>query len=945
MKKILITVISVLLAGASAWAQGIGSAEELQAFIDAYNKGADILPWCNADSVVVLTADIDLSKAKKLPQVQSFGHHFDGQGHRLKNWKAQGGLFREINSKGVVEGIIIDASCSMKVTSKGDEYRFGYIADYNDGFILNCVNCGSVAHKCTFALAPLYIGGIAGYNHNVIYKCRNEGAISSDVLGEAKQETCLSVGGITGGAVGKAPNDSQITRCENTGDISVVSNLVSLFVGGIAGNANRAKVKLCVNRGSVTSEISESEDGKTTGITRNGGICGQTKANMARCTNYGTIKSTGACGANIGGIAGIPHESLVIAECLNYGSVIAEGDQPSQVGGIAGNIGRPVHVRGCTNYGDIRFDGVSSRSRSTAAGIVGNIYLVKTATAGTYVRECINHGNIFAGHGGNKYDANNNNAIHAAGIVGYAEGRPDILAYVMDCSNDGKISCASGRKGDIIANAVQVQTGGEAHRNLATETKPLPDGSNIWGTVKTPDGKPIEGIVVTDGLHCKKTDAEGRFAFQSDLETTDFVYVSMPAWVSITTRESIPQFFFRIPRNIEAAEANFTLELREPVKDYTVMMIADPQVRPFGWDNSMERWGDTVAPDAEAFRQSCPGEVYSINLGDLVYNEMPAWDDYLDIAALIQCPTFNVIGNHDYDQGNLFETCLGDVFYKTYVGPTHYSFDLGDIHYIVFNDILYDRQNSSESYHYGLDDETFNWLKEDLSFVPKDKILITCSHNNPFKTPNKSPHGSHNAYSLHYAEYLALLSSYREVYAWNGHNHQNFYYNYEGKTTPHGAPNIQCISVARATGALRFNAPIGPFGDPQGYMVMNVHGEQIDWYYKSVGAGADYQMRAYSPERTQDGSVKVTVWNWSEGWSMPAWYENGEKVADMELVSGVDPDYYDLFETVSNQTTRKYCTPSKESWIFRTMPSPGVTSGEVRVTDLFGKTYTQSISW
>ena len=105
---------------------------------------------------------------------------------------------------------------------------------------------------------------------------------------------------------------------------------------------------------------------------------------------------------------------------------------------------------------------------------------------------------------------------------------------------------------------------------------------------------------------------------------------------------------------------------------------------------------------------------------------------------------------------------------------------------------------------------------------------MTCSHGNPFKTPNKSPRGSHNFYSRHYRDYLALFKDFKAVYAWNGHYHQNFYYNYAGKDVRFGSPNIQCISVARATGALRFNRPIAAKGEPQGYMVMNVHGDKVD---------------------------------------------------------------------------------------------------------------------
>jgi len=953
MKKHLLTAAAAFLfiASLGAFAQrGISSAADLQAFVEACNNGESLLPWCNADTTVVLLSDIDMSKAKKFPQVKSFSERFDGQGHKIKNWKTTRGLFGEITKKGEVGGIVIDGSCTMEAVSKGEEFYAGFIADRSFGLIHDCINYGKINHKCGYALAVNSIGGIAGFNRYAIVRCANYGAISSDVSGvPAKEDVTLSVGGICGTGAGKANAASTIVHCVNEGSVMAVSNLSSMFVGGIIGNAQRTTLKYNDNRGKVVADLLAGEDGNTKGIARSAGIAGQTKATIIRCYNYGEVVASGACGGNVGGIVGMPHESLVIADCGNYGKVSALGEQPSNVGGIAGTIGRPVHVRGCFNYGNIIFDGVSSRARSTAGGIVGNIYCPKTTNAGTYVRECVNHGNVNAASGGNKYDATNRNAIHAGGIVGYAENRPEFLAFIANCTNDGKVSC-DGRKGDIVGLALGgIRTGGEATTAIATPAKPKSDGTTLWGRVTTPDGKGLPGIVVTDGLQCVQTAADGSYALRSDMSKTRFVYLSLPATVVVPTLEGVPQFFRRIPHDAKAATADFVLETKPAAKDYTVMMIADPQVRPYGWDGSMETWNEDVAPDAEAFRASCTGEVYSINLGDLVYNEMYAWDDYMDVAAKIQCPTFNVIGNHDYDQMNLFETSQGDVYYETYVGPTHYSFDLGDIHYIVMNDILYDRKSANDKYHYGLDDETLAWVKADLAFVPTDRIVMTCTHNNPFKTPNSSPHGSHNFYSLNYAEYLALFSAYKAVYAWNGHSHVNFYYNYAnhyGKDTKHGAPNIQCISVARATGALRFNRPIGPFGEPQGYMVMNVHGEQIDWYYKGVGHDQSYQMKLYAPERTDGETVKANIWNWSEGWSQPEWSEDGTTDwKPMEFTPGIDPDYYDLFATYDNETNRKYCTPSSASIIFSVTPSSACTGGTVRVTDMFGNLYTEHISW
>ena len=670
---------------------------------------------------------------------------------------------------------------------------------------------------------------------------------------------------------------------------------------------------------------------------------GQTKGEIFRCDNFGYVTGTGAGGADVGGIVGIPHANLVIAECVNYATVTAMGEHTSNVGGIAGNIGRPVHIRGCINNGKVSFEGLSPRTRSVAGGIVGNIYTPKSQNAAAYVRDCINHGVVNASPGGNKYGPNSSKCIHAGGIVGYASVREDLLSYVSDCSSDGKVVCPSGRAGNICGFvSSNVKIGGAAADVWARPAEVSADGSNVRGRVLDPSGKPLEGIKVTDGRRIVLTDADGAYSMKSDLEDSHFIYLCLPADGSVPTREGMPCFFRKVPRYCHAVEADFVLEKRPVSKEYTVLMIADPQVRPFGMDGSMEAWHESVAPDAEAFRASCTNDVYCINLGDLVYNYMGAWDDYIDGAALIKCPTFNVIGNHDYDQGNLFETDLGNVCYETYVGPEHYSFDLGDIHYVVLNTILYDRRNKEDKYHYGLDDRALEWLKEDLSFVPKDKVVMTCTHHNPFKTPYTSPRGSHNYYSEHYFDYRDLLKDYKAVYAWNGHNHQNFYYNYEGKQTEFGSPSIQCISVARCTGALRLNAYIASKGEPQGYMVVNVDGDKVDWYYKSVGRDKSYQMNVFPPDA--EGAVIANIWNHFEGWSTPVWYENGVPVAEMTLFEGIDPGYQKIFDKVENKTTRRYCAPH-ETRLWKVTPSAGCTSGEVRVSDMFGNEYIQKINW
>ena len=70
----------------------------------------------------------------------------------------------------------------------------------------------------------------------------------------------------------------------------------------------------------------------------------------------------------------------------------------------------------------------------------------------------------------------------------------------------------------------------------------------------------------------------------------------------------------------------------------------------------------------------------------------------------------------------------------------------------------------------------------------------------------------------------------------------------------------------------------------------------------------------------------------------------------MEWANGEpDPDYLKIYAEHKQQklgkTERKYSEPAKTPYLFRVKPSVGVRSGEVRVTDQFGVTYKQEISW
>lgn len=946
--KRLSLALVLLLSVVAVYAGGIKDAKDLVMFVTTINKGGDISAFKNDKGEVCLEADIDMAKVKKLAPVKSFGGVFNGQGFALKNWKAQNGLFHELLEGGTICNLRIDASCAMKAQNKGGECFVGWIANINNGKIENCENHAPLALKSSYTTANVFVGAIVGSNRYVVYRCRNYGAISSEIIG-CMAEVVVRMGGIAGGGWSKHDPSGTTARCENYGEVSYGGDAKLDRVGGIIGEAFRLSTKFCINRGAVSSASSAGENGQP-GTSFVAGIAAYGKHDIICSDNFGNITAIGSHSANIGGIGGMPHSKLVIADCTNYGKVEGATESPSNIGGIVGNIGREVHIVNGVNRGHVHFAGSSPSNASCVGGIVGNIYTTRGAKFNAYLRRCNNFGTVESLSGGNNYE-NHDKAIHTGGIVGRANGGPTAHINILDCANKGTVKAMTGRKGNIAGMVSLTEVKGEwFDNNYAQAAEPMTDGANIYGRVTNNLGEPVAGCVVSDGKQCVQTDANGNYAIKSDMANSRFVFISIPDGYKLTSRKSVIQNFRRIPRYAKGALANFTIEKRtEPTDKYTVIMIGDPQMRGLGHDGSGERYRDVVLPDIEEFKKSTTGEFFSINLGDLVYNWMAGYDDYMDINTTVSYPVCHIIGNHDYDQQTILEGRLGTPFFEQYITPTYYSFTIGKIHYVMINSIEYSRENGKKHYRSGLDDEQMQWLEEDLKYIPKDYTIYICGHAQLFKKKGTSPNGSHGKYNINYKRYTELLKQYKRVYSWSGHYHTNYGFDYAGNAKFPGMDHISCITVARAIGSLRSNQELSAQGEPNGYMVVEVDGEDVKWWYKVVGHDRNYQMRSYSPTRTGDGYVKVNIWNYSkDNWSPIEWWVDGKKIGEFEKSEEFDPDYLKLHaEKLGHLRGRaaKYAQPQKSDYIFRIKPGEGVRRGEIRVTDNFGVTYTEKVEW
>lgn len=216
---------------------------------------------------------------------------------------------------------------------------------------------------------------------------------------------------------------------------------------------------------------------------------------------------------------------------------------------------------------------------------------------------------------------------------------------------------------------------------------------------------------------------------------------------------------------------------------------------------------------------------------------------------------------------------------------------------------------------------------------------MICAHAQMFNKKTTMARRNRN-----FEAYSKALLEFKYVYSWAGHNHHTFLYTSEPEKN-YGIDNLTSITVTKSTGALRLNRLLNNDGTPQGYFVVDVNGEDVSWYYLCCGKERDYQMKVYAPARTDGEHVMANIWAHDNKWGPVEWWENGVKVGEMEAYDALDPDYVDLYATVTNKTTRKYCKPIASFHMFRIKPSEGVREGEVRVTDRFGNTYTQKVAW
>lgn len=297
--------------------------------------------------------------------------------------------------------------------------------------------------------------------------------------------------------------------------------------------------------------------------------------------------------------------------------------------------------------------------------------------------------------------------------------------------------------------------GGEGVETEVNGTQ-LDGNTTLYGLVTDTSGNPVPGVVVSDGYGCVETDANGVYQMER-YKKARFVHYSTPAGYAVnTSADNYPLFYAEIVHKNIADRHDFVLTpLPAPESDFTLVCIADPQCSTTA---EISRYVNETIPDIEATADAYKAKgtpVYGITLGDIVFDTPDLWSNMKESMANRNLPVFQTIGNHDHLQTETSDDNAAANF-ETQFGPRNYSFNRGDVHIVSMDNVLYE---GKKKYKGGITDKQLEWLRQDLSHVDKDKLVIFCAHI-PFRGGTSVTDESHENYD----GVLDLLSGFSEAH-------------------------------------------------------------------------------------------------------------------------------------------------------------------------------------
>ena len=468
-----------------------------------------------------------------------------------------------------------------------------------------------------------------------------------------------------------------------------------------------------------------------------------------------------------------------------------------------------------------------------------------------------------------------------------------------------------------------------ATRNLPVKK----DISNIRlkGKVHS-NGKGLASVSVTDGYNVTQTDKNGNYELLSN-NTVEFVYISVPAGYAFNHDNHVAQFYRPVQKDTGNFKADFELQqLAVDDQQHVFVVWADTQMIS---QEDVDALKAQTVPDLQALVAGYPKDTlfHGIGCGDLVWDKFELFDGYRQAIDTTGVTFFNVIGNHDMDLDARTDELSAKTFKKLF-GPTYYSYNRGNIHYVVLDDVFF--IGTAKKYIGYITEDQLQWLEQDLAFVQPGTTVVVSLHiptNTGAAKRNKKEEELGSVVSNRQQLYK-ILKPYT-VHFMSGHTHFNDTWEKD---------NMMEHNHGTVCGAW-WTGPVCGDGTPKGYGVYEVNGNDLKWYYKSTGHAKMYQFSAFGKGRSKDfpEDIVANVWNWDSKWKVE-WLEDGVEKGPMLQRVSLDPTAVDLYAGPELPKKHRFVDPTLTEHLFFAQPSPQAKKVEIKVTDRFGNVYRETLN-
>jgi len=512
----------------------------------------------------------------------------------------------------------------------------------------------------------------------------------------------------------------------------------------------------------------------------------------------------------------------------------------------------------------------------------------------------------------------------------------------------------------------------------------IPDveGMTVKGYVFS-DGIGLPGVVVSDGYEVTVTDENGIYYLPS-LKKNGFVFISVPGNYEVSeTVNNIPQFFKRLSVGSTVEQKDFSLIPVDNSK-HVVLAMADWHLA--NRNDDLAQYSDGFLTDVNSTISSYAAtgtKVYGIALGDMTwdlywYSNNFGLNEYLTQAAKINCKIFNIMGNHDNDPYFAGDFAAEQKF-RDVLGPTYYSFNLGNIHYIVLDNVEYLNTGGApgvvgtRNYNDVIISNQMTWLAKDLATISdKNAPLIIAMHTQLYGNPTLDA-GGNQVLSIHLNNGSALISalqSFTDVHILTGHTHINYTAGTSSAITEHNTAAVSATWWWTGKSGYAGNH-ICTDGSPGGYGIWEIDGLDRKWFFKGTGKPKNYQFRAYDLNETHITAAKyapnstdallapyagtyanpnsgnevlINVWGYDPQWTVEV-KEAGVPL-QVTRVTAKDPLHIISYEAkrldVGATPTSSFVT-GNTSHFFKVTASSATSTLNITVTDRFGNVYTETM--